>query len=105
MKPLQMGKILEAAAAKQKIQTLGNHRKRTPTKCKTGGKKAELQIEHFMTSQQSCLVSKALTPFIRRLLLLLLPLVARELKAIHLAQFLSGSVPEGVARSPGNSIC
>lgn len=40
-----------------------------------------------MTSQQSCLVSKGLTHFIRRLLLLLLPLVARELKAIHLAQF------------------
>lgn len=79
--------------------------KGTPIKYKTGKKKAELQIEHFMTSQQSCLVSKDLTHFIRRLLLLLLPLVATELKAIHLAQFLSGSVPEGVARSPGNSIC
>lgn len=101
-----MGKILEAATAKQKIQTLGNHRKREHlSNVRLGEKKAELQIEHFMTSQQSCLVSKALIPFIRRLLLLLLLLLARELKAIHLAQFLSGSVPEGVARSPGNSIC
>lgn len=59
-------------------------------------KKAEFQDWTFHDfSQQACLVYKALTHFVGRLLFLLILLVVRELKVIHLDTIFVRHCPRG----------